>query len=543
MKLWTLLDRKTIPRPAPPAPAPSSQRPEIRRILTTPHVQTKLTVGAPGDAHEREADHVADQVMRMPEPARVQRACSCGGSGSCETCQEEAALQRKAGGGEGTVGVAPPIVQDVLRSPGQPLDASARDFLEPRLGTDLGGVRVHTDPQAAESARSVHARAYTVGSDIVFAPGQYAPQTGEGRRLLAHELTHVVQQSAGAAPILRRDEPEPSEETLKAPKEDEKEPKAETLWQRILRIIDEILLWLKRLFSSEPELPPREKVPPDLDKKCLTFTSKADLDKEKASWETKIKAMPVADVIQWIVDGNSRPADVDKEAIRQKNCMLFAMSKSSKVTMPAKFWEGGHRSYADQERIWLRKFNFDKTDASGKKTKKFDRITADARKKCGSLLPAGDKQWNPHDSDHETCWKTKLSAAERQKEILQASSAPGISRHHWGSDFDLFSTEPADFETGKTFRDEFEWLEINAGTYGFLQSFTATSAPGGAGYMEERWHWSYYPISQALLEFAKTHQKDIEKELFSRWGSASAFSFIKGNWKDFVFNVNETPNI
>jgi hypothetical protein len=88
-----------------------------------------------------------------------------------------------------------PIVHDVLRSPGQPLDAETRAFMEPRFGHDFSRVRVHTDAKAAQSAKAVNALAYTVGRDVVFGAGQYAPQSQAGRRLMAHELTHAVQQS------------------------------------------------------------------------------------------------------------------------------------------------------------------------------------------------------------------------------------------------------------------------------------------------------------------------------------------------------------
>ena len=92
---------------------------------------------------------------------------------------------------------APPIVQDVLRSPGQPLDAATRAFMEPRFGHDFSQVRVHADTKAADSARAVNALAYTVGRDIVFGAGQYAPGTSEGKRLLGHELVHTAQQRQG----------------------------------------------------------------------------------------------------------------------------------------------------------------------------------------------------------------------------------------------------------------------------------------------------------------------------------------------------------
>ena len=102
---------------------------------------------------------------------------------------------------------APPIVDDVLRSSGEPLEAGTRRFFEERFAYDFGAVRIHRDARAAESARSVHAQAYTVGHDIVFDGGGFAPQTETGRRLLAHELTHVVQQNATPSAVQRAVQP------------------------------------------------------------------------------------------------------------------------------------------------------------------------------------------------------------------------------------------------------------------------------------------------------------------------------------------------
>jgi hypothetical protein len=106
------------------------------------------------------------------------------------------AVQKKAP--SNSVSQAPPIVHDVLRSAGQPLDAATRAFMEPRFGQDFSHVRVHTDERAAASASAVSAVAYTVGQDLVFASGKYAPQDTQGQQLLAHELTHVVQQAYDA---------------------------------------------------------------------------------------------------------------------------------------------------------------------------------------------------------------------------------------------------------------------------------------------------------------------------------------------------------
>src|SRR5579884_977988 len=133
---------------------------------------------------------------------QLQRKCACGqhtiAGGECEECRQkrEGVLQRSAISAAPTNGV-PPVVHDVLNSPGQPLDVGTRAFMEPRFGFDFSRVRVHTDARAAESAQAVNALAYAVGSDVVFDQGQYNPLSSEGRWLLAHELTHVVQQNTG----------------------------------------------------------------------------------------------------------------------------------------------------------------------------------------------------------------------------------------------------------------------------------------------------------------------------------------------------------
>jgi Domain of unknown function (DUF4157) len=177
-------------------------------------VQAKLRVSPRGDIYEQEADLVSEQVMRMSEPRTaaalvlgtalgVQRKCSC--DGTCPNCQghnDEQHLHVKFVGSIGSEDTtAPPIVHEVLNSPGQPLDSVTRAFMEPRFGHDFSNVRVHTDTVANASARAVNARAYTVGHDIVFGTGQHAPATAEGIRLIAHELAHVVQQREGATGI------------------------------------------------------------------------------------------------------------------------------------------------------------------------------------------------------------------------------------------------------------------------------------------------------------------------------------------------------
>jgi hypothetical protein len=172
-------------------------------------IQTKLKVGAVNDPLEHEADRVADRVMSMPAP-EISAAAPPQVSRKCAECEEgeEEKLHRKAAGPQAVGNEAPALVHEVLRSPGQPLDAATRRFFEPRFEQDFAAVRVHTDGAAGQSAREMNANAYTVRHDVVFGTGRFAPATQEGRLLLAHELTHVVQQRSGYAEGIQKQSPE-----------------------------------------------------------------------------------------------------------------------------------------------------------------------------------------------------------------------------------------------------------------------------------------------------------------------------------------------
>jgi hypothetical protein len=185
---------------------PTQNRPEaapnpVWGRLALAGIRPKLQIGAPDDPLEREADRVAERVLRMPDsgdprsalsPTRspvLRRKCA-----ACEEEEREGQVRRESDGQSGpAAGEVPPSVRETLSHPGEPLDARVRRRMEPGLGADLFSVRVHRDGQAAESARAIGARAYAYGSHIAFAAGQFAPETGEGRRLLAHELAHVIQ--------------------------------------------------------------------------------------------------------------------------------------------------------------------------------------------------------------------------------------------------------------------------------------------------------------------------------------------------------------
>ncbi|WP_375494035.1 DUF4157 domain-containing protein, partial [uncultured Nostoc sp.] len=146
-------------------------------------IQTKLTINEPGDRYEQEADRVAEQVLAAPTHSIISGV--------------PPRIQRFTGQTTGRADMATPAsVDHVLSSPGRPLEPSLQQDMGQRFGHDFSSVRVHTDETAGRSAREVNANAYTVEHNIVFGAGQYAPGTHEGRRLLAHELTHIVQQNS-----------------------------------------------------------------------------------------------------------------------------------------------------------------------------------------------------------------------------------------------------------------------------------------------------------------------------------------------------------
>lgn len=164
--------------------------------------QPKLTVNEPGDSYEQEADAMADHVMRMsdiphnentffkPSVSHVQRKCQ-----HCE--EEEKMLHRKESTGDEVQGSNDlDSYISSLSSKGQPLPETSRKFFEPRFGKDFSNVRLHNDSVAAKSAQSINALAYTTGNNIVFNNGQYSPDSDSGKRLMAHELTHVVQNNS-----------------------------------------------------------------------------------------------------------------------------------------------------------------------------------------------------------------------------------------------------------------------------------------------------------------------------------------------------------
>ncbi len=187
----------------------------VQKLLKSGAIQAKLRIGQPNDIYEQEADRLADAVMSMPEPQVLrypveeeeeellqtkpkvaQSTPFVQRQDEPEEEEEEEPLQTK--GGTSRTSEITSNMEDrinAMRGGGQPLPESIRAFFEPRFGRDFSKVRIHTDSKAGETAKSLNAKAFTTGKDVVLGDGQYSPDTSMGKRLLAHELTHVMQQT------------------------------------------------------------------------------------------------------------------------------------------------------------------------------------------------------------------------------------------------------------------------------------------------------------------------------------------------------------
>lgn len=178
----------------------------VQRLINSPAVQAKLTVSSPGDVYEKEADRVAETVQRQEEEEELQPKLAADVQRQVEDEEEEEEpVQTKAAGARlQTVSEGLETQIEGERGSGQPLDGKLKDSLEKRLGHDFSQVNVHADATADKLSRQLGAEAFTTGRDVFFREGNYQPGSRDGKGLIAHELTHVVQQQA-AAPLVQRD--------------------------------------------------------------------------------------------------------------------------------------------------------------------------------------------------------------------------------------------------------------------------------------------------------------------------------------------------
>ena len=169
-------------------------------------IQPKLKINKPGDKYEKEADQVAEQVLRMETPT-IQRKCT--------KCDEEETIQTKSN--NPSLDSASPTLANQINSSkgmGQPMDSNTRTFMESRFNMDFSKVKIHSDSRSSELSNQINAQAFTIGKDIYFNSGKYQTSTLKGKKLLAHELTHVVQQSKNSDLGIQREPIELNYEAL-----------------------------------------------------------------------------------------------------------------------------------------------------------------------------------------------------------------------------------------------------------------------------------------------------------------------------------------
>lgn len=201
--------------PVRPTPNSLAHHNALRQALQRAGVQPKLEIGPANDPLEREADRMAEQVMRMPDPRAVPvRAAESGQTPARHgriggTEGKNAPVRAKALSGQSPA-VSPDLESGLasLQGGGQPLDASTRAFFEPRFGQNFSQVRLHTHGEAADLAQAVQAKAFTLGNHVFFGAGHYQPASSTGQKLLAHELAHVAQQGGRPSSSLIRRDPE-----------------------------------------------------------------------------------------------------------------------------------------------------------------------------------------------------------------------------------------------------------------------------------------------------------------------------------------------
>ncbi len=310
---------------------------------------------------------------------------------------------------------------------------------------------------------------------------------------------------------------------------------------------------------------------------CQDFADREALAERQRQWRRAIDKLGQSHpalLDAWIIGQQRPPKRAIEEASLQRDCLVLAMlqdaaseahpnlrldlspdyaptrkgmtqaakrygaSPKARAHLGQRMTQSHVRDAASQAAIWRRKLVFD--------TRNFNRVSAHAAKRCG--LHEG-QSWRPGQSAHRRCWTQTLTAPERQREILMASSAPGISRHHWGSEFDLFDLNPARFERGGTHRALYVWMQQNALDHGFFQPFTGPTPEQPHTYIEERWHWSYYPIAHALAGHIKQHDARVVASLNAQWDSLEArwsakgkpaedcFSLVRARWRDYMIKV------
>ncbi|RVU42930.1 hypothetical protein EA187_13920 [Lujinxingia sediminis] len=309
--------------------------------------------------------------------------------------------------------------------------------------------------------------------------------------------------------------------------------------------------------------------------RCLDLHQPSHLAERKARWAEAVRLLSLThpDALeQWILGERRPPRAALTEASTQLRCLIEAMVFASaepdhgfRIVLSLRGSFGGrfatqaelaahlqryprfiaqilgtllrsdYRDMGSQSFIWYRKMRF-----TGRS---FNKISERAAGRCG-LTPG--HTWKPENERHKRCWFEELSPDEREQEILLASAAPALSRHHWGTEFDILGLNPRLFEEGAQLFEAWLWLDGQALDYGFFQPFGPDHSEQQFAHMEERWHWSYYPIAQAIWEHLLERKHlfepvlhDLWSRLERRWGTRHSpyFTHMRDHWRDYLFHI------
>jgi hypothetical protein len=272
---------------------------------------------------------------------------------------------------------------------------------------------------------------------------------------------------------------------------------------------------------------------------CRIYTSNQELDKQRKAISAILSSIDPAQTAAWIVGNGKAPDQVKTEMDQQVQGLAQAAADGTGAADPKAVLVSWVRDAATQRSIWDRKYDFLRKNDGGEGA--FGIITEDSRRLHGDKL-GSDMQWDPDKEAHREVWAS-LTPDQRQTEILQTSTAPGVSRHHLGSDADLFSTSPADWADNGPMTAQYTWLTQNARRFGFIQPYTADSAKQRPAISEERWHWSYYPVAEAVLDFVRADPNAIVGQLENLWSyDPGRYTYIHSNWQNYVFHVSESAN-
>ncbi|MFI2518176.1 D-alanyl-D-alanine carboxypeptidase family protein [Streptomyces tubercidicus] len=267
-----------------------------------------------------------------------------------------------------------------------------------------------------------------------------------------------------------------------------------------------------------------------------TYTSQQELVEAKNAISEILSSSDPVKTAAWIVGTGDAPTSVKTEMDQQLDALTQAVAAGTGAKDPASIVVSRTRDAATQRRIWDRKYDFLRRGDGGAGT--FGTITEESRGQYGDTLGAGI-QWDPDNEAHRIVWSS-LTPEQRQIEILQTSTAPGVSQHHSGAAADLFSTEPNDWSNNGPLAAQYTWLSRNAARYGFIQTYTASSAKDQPAVSAEPWHWAYAPVSEAILDFIRADPSTIRGQLENLWNYAPGrYTYIHENWQNYVFHVNE----